>query len=518
MLRDRVAIPVWLVAAIILGATLLGGAAYLMLNRSKALAFNEAPTSTPSSTQFNETFAPVVKSAAPAVVNISTSRIVRTPDGNLGPLFDDPFFRRFFGERPFGVPRERRERSLGSGVIVTSDGYVLTNSHVVQDATDIQIFLTDDRQFSGHIVGTDPKTDLALVKLDQNGLTTLPLADSSKVEVGDVALAIGNPFGIGTTVTMGIVSATGRGNLGIEEHEDFIQTDAATNPGNSGGALINVHGQLVGINTAILSPTGGNLGIGFAIPSNMARHVMDQILEHGKVKRGWLGVTIQPITSDLAAALNLTSSHGALISDVAPESPAARAGLIPGDAIVEVNEQAIEASRQLQLLIGQSSPGRTLNLRIIRNGRQMDVVASLSEEPAPVQRSGRGETPELQNERQAYGNQIDSISVTDINPTISRRLGLPLNTRGVVITEIDETSATADSGLRPGDVIQEVNRQPVSDVTTFQKALNRSKEPVLLLINRGGAKSYVALKREAHASVRADADEVAYAATPMRNQ
>ncbi|MGD1091070.1 MAG: trypsin-like peptidase domain-containing protein [Bryobacteraceae bacterium] len=278
-------------------------------------------------------FTPVAKRVLPAVVNIASSKIIRSSDqGGSSPFFSDPFFRQFFGDqfsRQFQVPREERQRSLGSGVIINADGYVLTNHHVVDGADEIKISLSDKREFKGRIVGTDSKTDVALVKIESKGLPVIPFGDSSKVQVGEFALAVGNPFGIGQTVTMGIISATGRGGLGIEDYEDFIQTDAAVNPGNSGGALVNVRGELVGINTAIVSGGGGgNQGVGFAVPVNMARGVMEEIQKHGKVIRGWLGVSIQSITPEIAKAFGLTGQpRGALVTDVTPKSPAERSGV-----------------------------------------------------------------------------------------------------------------------------------------------------------------------------------------------
>src|SRR5215510_11832331 len=323
-MHNRIQTPVWAAITALGIALMVGGLTSPIVHSSTEEPSYTVAPETRMPVVFEQGFSPVVKSSAPSVVNISSSRIVRSPEGGPeAPFLNDPFLKRFLGPdfmRQFRVPRERREHSLGSGVIVNSAGYVLTNNHVIEGATDITVVLSDNREMDGKIVGTDPGTDIAVVKIPTDHLAVLPFADSSKVEVGDIALAIGNPFGLGRTVTMGIVSAIGRGGLGIEDYEDFIQTDAAVNPGNSGGALVNTRGELIGINTAILSPSGGNLGIGFAVPVSLARDVMDQIVRTGKVTRAWLGVALQDVTSDVAETFHLGKPRGALVADVEKRS------------------------------------------------------------------------------------------------------------------------------------------------------------------------------------------------------
>ena len=376
MFRRRVAVPLWILILSFITVIVISGATGLKLGKRSSLPFFTVTAASPGepAVPFNGTFAPIAKKVVPSVVNISSSRVIRTQE--LYPFMDDPLFRRFFGP----IPRELRERSLGSGVVVSPDGYVLTNNHVVEGANDIEVSFGDESQIPARIIGTDARTDVAVVKLNRNGLTPMILADSSAVEVGDVVLAVGNPFGIGRTVTMGIVSATSRGNLGIETEEDFIQTDAAINPGNSGGALVNTRGELIGISTAILSPTGGNLGIGFAVPSNKARFVMEQIAKSGKVRRGYLGVTIQNLTPELAKRLGITNDHGALIRDVESGSPAERAGLRPGNVVVEINGKPVTDGRDLQRALSEASPGSAVTLTIIRDGRQNHISVTLGEE------------------------------------------------------------------------------------------------------------------------------------------
>jgi serine protease Do len=446
-----------------------------------------ASTQAASQVSFVSGFWPVLKAALPAVVNVSSSRTVRMPES---PFSMDPFFRRFFGEDFFrNMPREQREHSLGSGVIVSPDGYILTNYHVVEKASDIKVSRTSEHEFKAKVVGTDSKTDLALLKIDEKNLPVLTFADSSKVHVGDFALAIGDPFGVGETATMGIVSATGRGGLGIETYEDFIQTDAAINPGNSGGALINVNGELIGINTAILSGSGGNLGIGFAIPANMARYVMEQILKNGKVIRGWLGVVIQPVTPDIAKAFGLTGTpRGALVGDVSSGSPAARAGLKKGDIILELNGQPITESRELQLKVAEIPPGTTVRLTIFRNGSQQQIPVTLGEMPANLGQPGEGGGG---GER---GSVLEGLSVDNLTGQIARELGLPPGTEGVVVTDVQPGSNAAEAGLRRGDVIQEVNRRPVTNVSEFRRAVRQAgNQPLLLLINRQGTTLFVTI-------------------------
>jgi len=377
-MRRRLIAPVWLFVLVLVVLIVASAVAGLHWGRGSGRAlFTVSAASDGDAVPLNGSFAPIIKKAMPSVVNISSSRLVRSEE--LLPFLNDPFFRQFGT-----VPRDQREHSLGSGVVVSSDGYILTNNHVVEAASDIEVSFGDQSQRPARVIGTDPQTDLAVVKLDQKGLTPLPLADSSKVQVGDVALAIGHPFGIGRAVTMGIVSATERGNLGIESEEDFIQTDAAINPGNSGGALINTRGELIGVNTAILSPTGGNLGIGFAVPSNMARSVMEQIAKTGKVVRGYLGVVVQNVTPELAKEFGATAHNGALISDVAPGGPAEKAGLRRGDIVLQVNGKPLTDRRDLQLTVSKMAPGTTITLAILRDGQQQQIPLTLGQQPAPA--------------------------------------------------------------------------------------------------------------------------------------
>jgi serine protease Do len=463
----------------------------LILAPAPACARPQEPGPPATAGDLAKGFAPVVKRALPAVVNISTSRIVRTPEGDLpSQLFSDPFFRRFFGDEipEFNVPRERRERSLGSGVIVSPDGYILTNHHVIDRASDILVALADKREFQARVVGQDSKTDVAVLKIDARDLPVLPFGDSARMEPGDLVLAIGNPFGLSQTVTMGIVSAVGRGGLGIEEYEDFIQTDAAINPGNSGGALINHAGELIGINTAIVSGLGGgNQGIGFAVPINMARGVLEQIQKHGKVIRAWLGVTIQPVTPAIAKAFGLQESYGALVGDVSADSPAARSGIQRGDVILEVEGQRIENSRALQLKIGSMTPGTEVTLKIFRNGALTDLRVSLGEMPAAAEQApGRTAPPRA---------PTGGISVGPLTPEILRQLQLPAGTTGVVIVEVRPASPAEEAGLERGDVIQEVNRRPVNTVAQYEEAIRQAAgQTVLLLVNRRGSTRFVPLE------------------------
>ena len=432
-------------------------------------------------------FSAVVHKALPAVVNVSSSKTVST-QGGTSPLFNDPLFRRFFGGPQSNVPQERREHALGSGAIVSADGYILTNNHVVDNADDVKVMFGDKREMKAKVVGTDAKTDIAVLKVDATNLPVLPFGDSSKMAPGDIVLAIGNPFGLNQTVTMGIVSATGRGGLGIEDYEDFIQTDAAINPGNSGGALINEDGQLIGINTAILSGGGGgNEGVGFAIPVNMARQVMDQILQHGHVIRAWLGVVIQPVTPQIVKAFGLSKAEGALVGDVESGSPAAKAGIHTGDVIVDLNGDPVDTSRSLQLKVAMMKPNTVVTLGIMRNGAMQKVPVTLGEMPA-----GKGESS-----GQASGSTsaLEGVTVDELTPEIAQQLQLPASTNGVVVTEVDPGSAAGDAGLRRGDVIEEVDRRPTPNVDAFEAQLRRAGNgQVLLLVNRGGSTMFMVVE------------------------
>jgi serine protease DegS len=337
----------------------------------------QAPLSNGTPASGPVSYADAVQRAAPSVVNIYTAKLVTE---RRNPLFDDPFFQRFFGEQP-GEPRQRLETSLGSGVILSEDGYIVTNNHVIRGADEIRVALANGDTPRAEIIGTDPDTDLAVLKINYERLPAITFGDSTAMQVGDVVLAIGNPFGVGQTVTLGIVSATGRNQLGINTFEDFIQTDAAINPGNSGGALINAHGQLVGINTAIFSKTGGSQGIGFAIPLSLARDVMQQIIEHGRVMRGWLGIEAQDLNPELAESFKLPDTNGVLVAGVLRGGPADEAGLLPGDVLVSINDQVVVNSRNSLNQIAGFMPGTSIRLGVIRAGKRVELEAVVSERP-----------------------------------------------------------------------------------------------------------------------------------------
>jgi serine protease Do len=494
-IRRSVAL-VSLTAAVIIGGALawaVGSGGHTVLGAGSPVMLRIAGNSPAGPVNLNEGFSAVVEPLLPAVVNISTSKVVKSQRGE-NPFSNDPFFRQFFGN-PFGgeedqQPREQREHSLGSGVIVNPDGYILTNNHVVEGASDVQVTLSDKRQLKAKVIGTDPRTDIAVLKIPTSNLATVTLGDSTKARVGDIVLAIGDPFGIGETVTMGIVSAKGRRDLrleGPEGYEDFIQTDASINPGNSGGALVNTRGELIGINTAIISNGGGgNQGIGFAVPVNMARTVMEQILKSGKVTRGFLGVSIQEVTPDLAKAFNLPSVEGALVGGVTPDSPGAKAGLQKGDVITALNGQKITDYHDLRLRISQTPPATPVKLDVYRNGQKQEITATLSEFPEKAETAentpGQGEAPAL-----------DGVQVENLTSEIAQQLNLPAGTHGVVITRVDPNS-TAGESLQRGDVVQEVNRKAVNNVEQFRTAIRgASNQPLLLLVNRGGNTQYVVI-------------------------
>jgi len=444
-------------------------------------------------TKFTASFSPVVKKVAPSVVNVFTTKTVRNPWPEVTPFFDDPFFRRFFGQ-PFGdnegrrQPRTFKERSLGSGVIVTRDGYLLTNNHVVDGADEIKVARDKDKkQFTAKIVGRDPKTDIAVLKIDAKDLPFITFADSDKLEVGDVVLALGNPFGIGQTVTMGIVSATGRGGMNIEDYEDFIQTDAAINPGNSGGALVDAEGRLIGINTAILSRTGGNQGVGFAIPANLARSVMDQIIEKGKVERGFLGVYLKDVTPELARQFDVPeNSSGVLITEVTEKSAAAVAGLKSGDVVTELNGTPVKDSRNLKLAVGRLAPGDKVAVKVLRDGKEKSFTVTLKEMPELKLASANGGSDE--NDSDA----LNGVAVGEIDSAARSRFNIPDNVKGALIKDVDPDSASYDAGLRPGDVIQEIDHKRV---TTADEAVEVSKhvktKQVLVRIWSRGRSDYV---------------------------
>ncbi len=493
-------IPRWVATVVVLAALVGGGVLTIGLrnwsghevfgasNLALTMARNSSPISLGS---FSNGFASVLKPALPAVVNIHTSKVVKSRASQMMPFFNDPAFRQFFGDQgPQGQqgPQTEREQSLGSGVIITSDGMIVTNNHVIEGATDIKVDLSDKREFQAKLIGTDAKTDIAVLKIEASGLPTLAIGDSSKLQVGDMIFAIGEPFGLEGTATMGIVSATGRGNLGIENYEDFIQTDAPINPGNSGGAMIDLRGDLIGINTAILSGgSGGNQGVGFAIPINQARAVMDQIVSHGKVVRGYLGLFPQDVTPALAKQFGLSKPGGALVSGLKPDAPAAKAGIKNGDVILELNGQPVESANDLRLRISQTAPGSSVKLEVSRDGKTQNMDVTLGELP---QDNSAEEKPSDNS-----GGGLEGVNVQELTPEAMEQLQLAPGTRGVVVESVDPSSAAAEVGLQRGQVIQEVNHKPVHNIAEYKQAIAAvGSQPVLLLVNQGGVTQYVVIE------------------------
>jgi serine protease Do len=434
----------------------------------------------------------VAEQAVKSVVNIASEKRVKMPERQRRmPFFNDPFFRQFFGDPGRGQPpRERLERGLGSGVIVSSDGIVLTNNHVINAADSLKVALSDGREFDAEVVGTDPKSDLGVIRIKESptDLVPIPLGDSGKLRLGEMVLAVGNPFGVGQTVTMGIVSAKGRADVGIVDYEDFIQTDAAINPGNSGGALVNMKGELVGINTAILSKSGGYQGIGFAIPSNMARAIKDNLLEHGRVIRGWLGVAIQDLDKKLATAMELEIEKGVLISHVGEESPAEKAGLQRGDVILKLDGEMVESTSKLRNRIAAKGAGKKVALHFLREGKEEQLDVTLGELP-----DERSRIPTPSGNKAAPG-EVAGMEVQPVSPELAETFKLDSRLRGGLVVVNVEGGAAVKAGLRPGDVILEAGRREVRTTQELGALWKQSRGSLLLRVLRGSSAFYVVLE------------------------
>ena len=424
-------------------------------------------------------FAPIVKKVVPSVVKVEVTIASKEVDAAPDAMTDNPFFRQFFGNQYGGGGGHRKymtptEHGVGSGVIVTKDGYILTNNHVVDGASELKITLNAGREFKAKVVGRDPKSDVAVVKVDAQDLPAIAFADSGQSEVGDVVLAIGNPFAIGQTVTMGIISATGRASMGLD-YEDFIQTDAAINPGNSGGALVDAEGRLIGINTAIYSRSGGNQGIGFAIPTDLARGVMVSLIEHGKVTRGYLGVRIQTLTPLLAKEFNLKDNQGALVGEVEPNGPADKAGLKTGDVVLEYNGRKVKDSQHFRLVVAETAPGDRVPVEVLRDGSTKTIEVKVKELPG---------TEELASDSSGHSDASDTlqgVGVSDVDDQARQQLSIPENVKGAVVTEVAPNSASAEAGLKAGDVITEINHHRIAGANDAVRLTEHAKDKTTLL-------------------------------------
>ena len=442
-------------------------------------------------------FVEIAKSVKPAVVNIAATRSGKSGESPHGAPLDDPFFRKFFGDEFFkrdrdAPQREPKERGQGSGVIVEANGLIVTNNHVVNKADEIRVFLPDKREFKGKLIGTDAKTDIAIVKIEATGLQTIPWADSDQLEVGEFVLAVGSPFGLTQTVTMGIVSAVGRASMGIAEYEDFIQTDAAINPGNSGGALVNVRGELVGINTAIFSQSGGNMGIGFAVPSNLSRAIMDQLVRTGKVVRGWLGVAIQDLTPELATQFGITETKGVLVSDVMEDSPAKKAGFERADVIVEYDGKSMDSPTHLRNAVAQTPIGKKVSVKLIRDKKSKTIEVAIVEQPKSLGQPSAEES----RESAVPTGLLSDLEVHELNEELITRYGLKATERGVVVVRVRPGSTAEEMGVREGDVILEVNRKAVGSLKSYEQAASAlaKDQAILLLLRRKGQTIYLTLR------------------------
>jgi len=436
----------------------------------------------------NKAYERIAETVTPAVVYIRTEQVIKAQQS---PFLNDPFFRQFFGNMFPQVPQEERRHALGSGVIVSADGYLVTNNHVVQRASSIEVQLRDKRSFKGKVVGADPDTDVAVVKIEGKDLPTASLGDSSSLHVGDIVMAFGNPFDFEFTVTRGSVSAIGRPGTRVNKLENFIQTDAAINPGNSGGALVNVRGQVIGINTFIVSGNsgpggeGGFLGLGFAIPSNTVKHVMEDLVKTGKVSRGYLGIRIGGLTDALAKQFHVPDTSGALVDDVTPDSPADKAGIKVGDVVRKLDGQKVEGSGELTASIANMNPGTTVNLEVFRDGKPINIKVTLGERPANLTAQGSPRGPSE--------GTLRGISVQNLTPDLREQFGAPPNVKGVVIAEIDPNSPAAQQGLQAGVIIQSINRQAVTSVADFNRLAAGAKGEVLLRVFFQGQGQFVVI-------------------------
>lgn len=441
----------------------VGAVAILVASRLTVWARDNQPGITVSSTPINRdarsgnSYSPIVKKAAPSVVNIYSARFVKQRYYR-GPQMSDPFFRQF--------ERTRRENSLGSGIIVTADGYILTANHVVDGADEVKVGISNDKtEYVAKIVGSDPATDIAVLKINAKNLPAITLGDSSQLEVGDVVLAIGNPFGLGQTVTRGIISALGRSLPDSEDgntpqrYQDFIQTDASINKGNSGGALVDAEGRLIGINDAIVSPSGTSAGIGFAVPINMARNVLESFISGGRVARGYLGINPQDVDAGLAKSFGVPNTGGALVTDVGANTPAAKSGIISGDVIISINDKAITSADNLRVTVSQLRPGSQATVKFIRSGVEKSVVATLGELPVGNMQL---ETQPEPSQSISKADMLDGVRVANLDDQFREQLQVPPGMSGAVVTQVSQESNSAEAGLRPYDLILEVNRQAVA--------------------------------------------------------